>query len=117
MYPMYNTVYSVDYGPSTALNYTCDYDLQIRPVMVQKGCSVFGQNLDPGQTLMWPEKCAAVTCYMDDYYAPTLDYHSWYPGVNCCEYMGYLLNDGEYTWTEQGLEIMCSHGNNYLYHK
>jgi len=116
MYPMYNTVYSVDYGPSTALNYTCDYDLQIRPVMVQKGCSVFGQNLDPGQTLMWPEKCAAVTCYMDDYYAPTLDYHSWYPGVNCCEYMGYLLNDGEYTYTEQGLEIMCSHGHlNYVF--
>jgi len=116
MYPMGNTVYSMEYGPSTSLNYTCDYDLQVRPVMVQKGCSVFGQNVNPGETLMWPEKCAAITCYYDDSYAPTVDYHSWYPGVDCCEYMGYLLSDGEYTWTDSGLEIQCCKGHlNYVF--
>ena len=107
---MYNTVYTEEFGSSTSLNYTCDSDLQVRPMMVQKGCSIFGQNVNPGDTLLWPEKCSSISCYNDENHFPTIDYHSWYEGGGCCQYEDYLLNDGEYTWTSSGYEIQCCKG-------
>ena len=109
---MYNTVYSDEYGASTAMNHICDWDFQVRPHLEQKGCSIWGTNVDVGDTMLWAEKCASISCYQGEDYSPTVEYHSWYEGVGCCEYDGYLLNDGEYTWSMSGHEIQCCKGKN-----
>eukprot|EP00091_Calanus_sinicus_P021036 TRINITY_DN604_c0_g1_i4.p1 TRINITY_DN604_c0_g1~~TRINITY_DN604_c0_g1_i4.p1 ORF type:complete len:133 (+),score=39.28 TRINITY_DN604_c0_g1_i4:81-479(+) len=47
-YPMQNTVYSEEYGASTAMNYICDWDLQVRPHIEQKGCNIWGKQCECG---------------------------------------------------------------------
>jgi len=115
-FPMYNTVWSDEYGASTAINHVCDYDFEIRPQVEQKGCSIFGQNVNSGESMPWPEKCAMLDCVNDESYSPTVQYHSLYEGGGCCDYNGYLMNDGEYTYSEQGYEIQCCKGHlNYVF--
>ena len=113
---MYNVVYAIEYGASASLDYVCDAEFQVSPQMNQKGCSIFGMNLNSGEDLAWPEKCATFSCVQDENMVPSLEYHSWYEGTGCCEYNNYLLNDGEYTFTEDtGLEILCSKGEIFEY--
>ena len=109
-YPIDNIVYTVEYGPSAALNYTCMPNLAVEPQLDLKGCSVNGMNLPAGEMMMWPEKCASISCYPDSYMSPTLEYHSWYEGTNCCEYDGYLVNNGEFTYDMEGYEVFCNKG-------
>ena len=62
----------------------------------------------------WPEKCAMLDCVNDESYSPTVQFHSLYEGGGCCDYNGYLMNDGEYTYSEQGYEIQCCKGRHCL---
>jgi len=115
-YPMNNIVYTVEYGPSTAMNHICNDDLQVSQQIELKGCSVFGQNLPPNEQILWAEKCAVFHCFNDIYNGPTLDYMAMYEGNDCCEYANNLLADGDYAVSQEGYEVMCSKGMlNYVF--
>merc|ERR1719228_2569076 len=66
--------------------------------------------------IYWPEKGAAIYCYVDGSGYPTVDYYSYYDGVNCCEFDGYLLADGDHGMTPDGLDVQCCKGMlNYVF--